>query len=70
MLDQLQKVSENANQKQLKNGVNIIFQNVRSKEHIIELGKKLYIKITEVISSEVEKITEQECIDYMLQPGN
>ncbi|MDD4155355.1 MAG: MjaI family restriction endonuclease [Candidatus Cloacimonetes bacterium] len=43
------------------------FSEVRSKEHIIELGKKLYIKITEVISSEVEEITEQDCIDYMLQ---
>jgi len=43
------------------------FSKVRSKEHIIELGKKLYIKITEVISAEVEEITEQDCIDYMLQ---
>lgn len=43
------------------------FANVRSQEHIIELGKKLYIKITEVISAEVEDITEQDCIDYMLQ---
>ena len=43
------------------------FSNVRSKEHIIELGKKLYIKITEVISAEVEEITEQDCTDYILQ---
>lgn len=43
------------------------FSNVRPKEHIIDLGKKLYIKITEVISAEVEDITEQDCIDYMLQ---
>lgn len=43
------------------------YSNVRSKEHIIELGKKLYIKITEVISAEVENISEQDCIDYMLQ---
>ena len=43
------------------------FKNVRSKDHIIDLGKKLYIKITEVISAEVEEITEQDCIDYMLQ---
>lgn len=43
------------------------FSNVRSKDHIIDLGKKLYIKITEVISAEVEEITEQDCIDYMLQ---
>jgi len=41
--------------------------NVRSREHIEALGKKLYIKITEVIQAEVEEITEQDCIDYMLQ---
>lgn len=43
------------------------FKNVRSKEHIESLGKKLYIKITEVIQAEVEEITEQDCIDYMIQ---
>lgn len=30
------------------------FKNVRSKEHLEELGKKLYVKITEVIHAEVE----------------
>ncbi len=43
------------------------FRNVRPKEHIESLGKKLYIKITEVIQAEVEEITEQDCIDYMMQ---
>jgi hypothetical protein len=43
------------------------FKNVRSKEHIEELGKKLYVKITEVIHSEVNEVTEQDCINYMLQ---
>jgi hypothetical protein len=43
------------------------FKNVKSKEHIEELGRKLYVKITEVIQSEVEDITEKDCIDYMLQ---
>lgn len=43
------------------------FSNVRSKEHIEELGKKLYIKITEVIQSEVLEVSEQDCIEYMLQ---
>lgn len=43
------------------------FKNVRSVEHIEELGKKLYIKVTEVIQSEVEDITEQDCIAYMVQ---
>lgn len=41
------------------------FTNVRSKKHIEELGRKLYIKITEVISAEVEDITEEDCIEYM-----
>ena len=43
------------------------FSNVRPKEHIEELGRKLYIKITEVIQAEVEEITEEDCIDYMFQ---
>lgn len=43
------------------------FLNVRSNDHIVTLGKKLYIKITEVIQSEIEGITEQDCIDYMVQ---
>jgi len=42
------------------------FKNIRSREHITELGQKLYIKITEVIQSEVEEITEQDCITYIL----
>lgn len=42
-------------------------KNVRSIDHIVELGKRLYIKITEVIQSEVEDVTEQDCIDYMMQ---
>jgi len=43
------------------------FENVRSKEHIEELGKKLYCKITEVIQSEVNEITEEDCINYMVE---
>ena len=43
------------------------FKNVKPKEHILELGKKLYVKITEVIQSEVAEITEQDCIDYIMQ---
>lgn len=42
------------------------FKNVKPKEQIIELGKKLYIKITEVIQAEIAQITEQDCIDIML----
>jgi hypothetical protein len=34
------------------------FSNVRSREHIEELGKKLHTKITEVIYAEIENVTE------------
>lgn len=43
------------------------FHNVRPKSHIEELGKRLYVKITEVIQSEVADVTEQDCIDYLMQ---
>lgn len=41
------------------------FEKVRSKEHIETLGRKLYIKITEVIQAEVEDISEDDCINYI-----
>ena len=41
------------------------YANVRTEAQIEELGKRLYIKISEVIQSEVSEITEQDCIDYM-----
>ena len=41
------------------------FKNIRTQDHIEELGRKLYIKITEVISAEVEQITEEDCIEYL-----
>lgn len=43
------------------------YSKVRTEEQIEELGRKLYIKITEVIQSEVQEISEQDCIDYMKQ---
>lgn len=43
------------------------YEHVRAKEHIIELGKRLYVKITEVIQAEVAEITEEDCINYMNQ---
>ena len=41
------------------------FRNVKTKEHIEDLGRRLYMKITEVISAEVQEITEEDCIEYM-----
>lgn len=51
--------------KNMEEWKNYYYSNVRSEKHIEELGRRLYVKITEVISSEVESITEQDCIDYM-----
>lgn len=44
---------------------NYYYSNVKPESHIEELGKKLYVKITEIIQSEVQDVTEQDCIDYM-----
>ena len=48
---------KNAKQKK-KNGIKI------TREYISGLGRKLYIKLTEVVQNELESITEEECIDY------
>ena len=41
------------------------FKNVRSEDHIIDLGKKLYLKISEVLVAEIDEITEEDCINYI-----
>jgi len=35
------------------------------KEYIEDLGRKLYVKITEVIQAEIEEVTEEDCIQYI-----
>lgn len=35
------------------------------KEYIEGLGRKLYVKITEVIQAEIEEVTEEDCINYI-----
>ncbi|MCD6127353.1 MAG: MjaI family restriction endonuclease [Methanomicrobia archaeon] len=35
------------------------------KEYLDDLGRKLYIKITEVIQAEIEEVTEEDCIQYI-----
>lgn len=45
---------------------NWYYRNIFPKQRLIGLGKKLYVKISEVVQSEVESITEEECIDYII----
>lgn len=47
----------NAVQKK-RNGIKI------TREYIAELGRRLYIKLSEVVQNELESIKEEECIDY------
>ena len=51
--------------KSLQEWQDYYFENIRSQDHIIELGKKLYIKITEVLVAEIDEITEEDCINYI-----
>ena len=51
--------------KTIKDWESYYFKNVKPKEHIVDLGKKLYVKITEVIASEVEAITEEDRVAYI-----
>ncbi len=48
---------ENAVQKK-KNGIKV------TREYITELGRKLFIKLSEVVANELESIQEEECMDY------
>ena len=42
------------------------YENVYPKQHLEELGRRLYIKITEVCQAEIESITEDACIDFIV----
>ena len=42
------------------------YSNVHDKQHLEQLGRTLYIKITEVCQAEIESITEEDCIDFII----
>lgn len=41
------------------------YENVYPKAHLEELGRRLYVKITEVCQAEIESISEKDCIDFI-----
>lgn len=51
--------------KELEDWETYYYSNVRPKEFLEESGKKLYSKIKNEITKEIEEITEDDCIDYM-----
>jgi hypothetical protein len=63
------KVSEEIRKcapKALKDWEDYYYKNVYTKEHLEQLGRRLYIKITEVCQAEIESITENDCIDFVI----
>jgi len=60
--DEIRKCSPKA----LEDWEKYYYKNVYSKEHLIEIGKRLYIKISEVLQAEIESITEEDCIAYVI----
>lgn len=48
---------DNATQKK-RNGIKV------TREYIADLGRRLYVKLSEVVQNELESIEEQECVDY------
>ena len=51
--------------KKLEEWEKYYYENVHPEKYLEELGKKLHVKITEIIQYEVGEVTEQDCIDYM-----
>lgn len=51
--------------KSIKEWESYYFKNVYSKQHLEELGRGLYIKITEVCQAEIENIEEEDCINFI-----
>lgn len=51
--------------KSIKEWESYYFKNVYSEQHLEELGRRLYIKITEVCQAEIESIEEEDCINFI-----
>jgi hypothetical protein len=43
------------------------YQRVHPKVHLEELGGRLYVKVAEVCRAEIEGITQQDCIDFVIR---
>ena len=39
--------------------------NLEPQEHLTELGRRLYVKISEVLKAEIEEVEEEDCIQYI-----
>lgn len=60
--DEIRKCSP----KLLKDWEDYYYKNVYPKEHLKNLGRTLYIKISEVCQAEIGSVIEQDCIDFVI----
>lgn len=51
--------------KTIKEWEDFYYKNAYPKEHLEELGRKLYVKVSEVCQAEIESITEGDCINFI-----
>jgi hypothetical protein len=52
--------------KMLKEWEDYYYKNAYPKTHLEQLGRELYIKVTEVCQAEIESITEENCIGFII----
>jgi hypothetical protein len=52
--------------KTVKEWEDYYYENAYPKAHLEQLGRELYIKVTEVCQAEIESITEHDCIDFVI----
>jgi len=51
--------------KKLEDWENFYYKEVYTQEYLAELGKRLFVKISEIVQYEVAEVTEQDCISYI-----
>ena len=52
--------------KSIKEWEDYYYRKVYPRNHLVELGKKLYIKISEVIRAEIDQISEEDCVNFVI----
>lgn len=52
--------------KSLKDWEDYYYKNVYPREHLRQIGQKLYIKVSEVCRAEIDNITEEDCVDFVV----
>lgn len=60
--EEIRKCSPNT----LQDWENYYYKNVYPKEHLENLGRTLYTKISEVCQAEIESVTEEDCINFII----